>query len=103
MRSSSGVIAFSALWLDGKPQVTRPRTEKAMTPDELRIGYRFANPNDKGQGDMGFFDGCIGEVIVFSRNLSDAERNSVDDYLRRKHAPLLALKGVPKRPPVQML
>lgn len=88
---------------DAKPQAERPRTGDPITPDELRVGARWANPGPNNAGETGYFDGAFAEVLVYRRKLSDADRAKVERYLRDKHAPLLALKGVPSRPPVQML
>jgi putative heme-binding domain-containing protein len=91
------------LAVDARPQAARPRGADPIEPDELRVGYRFANPAPGRDGETGFFDGAIAEVLVYGRALSDTDRAKVEQYLRAKHAPLLALKGVPPKPPVQML
>ena len=89
--------------LDATPQAERPRGAESIEPTELRVGYRFANPGPDGNGEIGYFDGAIAEVLVYNRALHDADRAKVEQYLRDKHAPLFDLKGVPPKPPVQML
>ena len=91
------------LAVDATPQATRPRGAGPIEPNELRVGCRFANPAPGRDGETGFFDGAIAEVLVYDRALTDDERAKVGKYLRHKHAPLFALKGVPPKPPVQML
>src|SRR5688500_14130003 len=101
--SSAAGRSEVSLRVDGKFQGSRPRQGgETLRPDELRVGYRFANPTPAG-GDIGFLDGAVAEVLVYDGVLADAELRSVEEYLAEKHAALLALKGVPQRPVVQML
>src|SRR5437868_1942474 len=80
------------LFADAKPQAERPRTGDSIRPDELRVGARWANPGADKNGETGYLDGAIAEVLVYHRRLSDDERAKVEQYLTAKHAPLLALK-----------
>ena len=98
--SAGGNVALS---FDGAKHAQRPRTADPIRPHELRVGARWANPGPNNPGEMGYFDGAISEVLVYSRRLSDEERTKVEQYLRAKHAPLFEIKGLPPRPPVQML
>src|SRR4051812_43008538 len=99
----SGAGGSVKLFADAKPQAERPRTGDSIRPDELRVGARWANPGADKNGETGYLDGAVAEVLVYNRRLTDDERGKVEQYLKEKHAPLLALKGVPARPPVQML
>lgn len=91
------------LHVDGVAHASRPRTGDSLRPHEFRVGARWANPAPDRPGETGYLDGAVAEVLVFGRELPEEERVKVEAYLKKKHAPLLALKGVPSRPPVQML
>ena len=91
------------LHLDGSMHSQRPRTADSIRPQELRVGSRWANPGPNNPGETGYLDGAIAEVLLFSRKLPDDERAKVEQYLRAKHAPLFEIKGLPPRPPVQVL
>ena len=93
----------TSLRVDGAAQSDRPRTADPIRPDEFRVGARWCNPAPDRSGENGYLDGAVAELLVYRRRLSDEERGKVEQYLRAKHKPLLALKGIPPRPPVQML
>jgi putative heme-binding domain-containing protein len=92
-----------AIFVDGRAQGTRARTAKGIQADEIRIGMRYYGEPGSQVGEGSFFDGCIAEVLLYRRALSDAERKQVENYLTRKYGSLLELKGPPPKPPVQML
>ena len=102
------------LFVDGKLNGQRNRTDELLEADELRIGVRHYSNTADPTIDQGFFDGDIAEVLVYNRVLSDAERQDIEKYLAAKHADLMALvpeslregkRLIPVKdpPPVQML
>jgi putative heme-binding domain-containing protein len=102
------------LFVDGKPNGQRDRTDEPLRADELRIGVRHYSNTADPTSDQGFFEGDIAEVLVYDRVLSDAERKEVEKYLAAKHAELLKLAPALARdgkplvpvkdpPPVEML
>jgi len=52
----------------------------ADPPDAFAIGMEL----DSGTGASNFLDGEIGEILIYSRELSSAEIVSVEDYLSKK-------------------
>src|SRR5204862_46694 len=99
------------LHLDGKPAGTRPRTAGTMQIDELTLGARFYSNEPVPPFIRGFLAGDIAEVLLYSRVLTAAERESVRGYLRTKHDGLdeafrrpetTATRVVANPPPVQM-
>ena len=81
-----------------------------MAFEELIIGARFYSLNANPLYAQGWFDGDIGEVLVYSRGLNDAERAQVEKYLSANNAAQnlagrkpVPLETVPNAPPVQML
>jgi len=91
------------LYVDGRPGGRRPRTAGTIRMDEVRIGCRSADSAAGPVADTGFFDGCIAEVLVYSRVLKHDERVAVEKYLRGKYAGLLKLKGQGTGLPVHFL
>ena len=79
------------LFVDGGGQGRRERNPGALHMDEFALGARLYSNNAKPPTAQGFLDGDISEVLVFSRVLPQAERESVEKYLTEKHAPLHAL------------
>ncbi|MBA3480308.1 MAG: hypothetical protein H0T51_00700, partial [Pirellulales bacterium] len=84
-----------ALYVDGRPENSRPRTQSLTRIDELIVAARVYG----GDSPRGFFAGEIAEVIIYDRILSDAERLSVDGYLAAKYdsaAPILPIEELPR-------
>src|SRR5213594_4363631 len=100
------------LFLDGKPQAGRDRTDSEIHMDEFALGARIYSNQGDPPFTQGFFHGDISEVIVYSRVLKDEERSAVEHYLSDKYAKLLGrtpklgesqpLVTVSNPPPVQV-
>jgi putative heme-binding domain-containing protein len=101
------------LYVNGKLQGRRDRADSTLHFERVTVGARFYTNGGPPQV-RGFLDGDILEVLIYSRVLSDAERESVDRYLTARHgtqrkvAPParadggLRLVSVPNPPPVQL-
>ena len=83
------------LFIDGKAQGQRDRTDSTLRMDQITVGARFYNngglPNRRG-----FLDGDVVEVLLFDRVLSDKERGQVEGYLESKHDKFRQIEA-PKR------
>ena len=91
------------LFVDGRAQGARPRSNQPLRADEIRIAMREYGEGNAPPVDGSFIDGCIAEVLVYRRALPDVERQQIESYLLQKHAGLLKLTGPPAKPLVQML
>lgn len=76
------------LFVDGQDQGRRERKESAMMMDELVIGGRSYSNTPDLPSVQSFFNGDIGEVLIFNRVLSGGDRAKVEKYLADKHAAL---------------
>ena len=72
-----------ALWMDGKPNGKRSRTESKIRMDQVLVGARVYGGTESPKG---FFAGAIAEIIIYDRVLSESERAAVDNYLAAKYA-----------------
>ncbi|HXT60188.1 MAG TPA: ThuA domain-containing protein [Pirellulales bacterium] len=88
---------------DGAASSERPRGAGTLLMDELRLGARCYDNSGRPSTTSGFLDGEIAEALVYDRELTDDELAAVNRYLRRKHAPLFELRGLPPEPPLRML
>ena len=63
-------------------------TEKTVTgtPDSLSVGAGYFVGKARNTTDLGFWNGYIAEVIIYDVELSDADRTTVESYLRAKWA-----------------
>jgi len=61
-------------------------TEAAINAIDYSQVYQFsiAQEYDSGNTTGDYFDGIIGEVIVYNRSLKHSERKSIEDYLMQK-------------------
>ncbi len=87
------------LYLDGRPQNSRSREDVSILhADELTLGARrYSNTPDRPHV-QGFFAGELTELLLFDRSLTDAERESVEQYLDAKYGALLhGIGGSPAR------
>jgi putative heme-binding domain-containing protein len=102
------------LYLNGKLQGQRDRADSALHFDRVTVGARFYTNGGPPQV-RDFLDGDLLEVLVYSRVLSEGERQQVDGYLAARHGNLRRvalpprpdggrrLVSVPNPPAVQML
>ena len=72
-----------ALWMDGKADGKRSRTESKIRMDQVIVGARVYGGTESPKG---FFAGAIAEIIIYDRVLSESERAAVDNYLAAKYA-----------------
>jgi putative heme-binding domain-containing protein len=103
------------LRVDGKPEGKRTRESGRVVLEELTVGARQIDIQGSSPYAQSFFQGDVAEVIFFNRVLEDAELQSIETYLTRKHAGLLrkssdpagptevSVVAVSNPPPVQML
>jgi putative heme-binding domain-containing protein len=73
------------LFLDGAPQGRRARTPGILGAQQIVLGARHYSNTDGRPSHRGFLEGHVAEWLVYDRLLNDAERQSVEAYLRRKH------------------
>ncbi len=102
------------LYVNGKPAGRRDRTDSTLHMDQLTVGARYYTNGGPPQV-RGFLEGDILELLVYDRELTEAERASVERYLAAKHgegrkvaiprspAAGKPLVSVAHPPPVQML
>jgi putative heme-binding domain-containing protein len=100
-----------SLFVDGKAEGNRERTDSKLKADRIVLGGRFTGED---RGVRCFFAGDIAEVLVFDRVLSEEDRQEVDKYLAAKYANagrlpppagapgMRGLTPVESPPPVQM-
>ena len=74
----------NSVYLNGKISAYSPRNfvvSKNFDINQIIIGSRWG-----GGVASAFYNGYIGEIIIFSRNLSNNEHDAVSNYLRKKWA-----------------
>jgi len=61
-------------------------TEKTVTgtPDSFSAAAGFLVGKGRTSADQGFWNGYISEIIVYDVELSDADRSTVESYLKAK-------------------
>ncbi|HTI68927.1 MAG TPA: ThuA domain-containing protein [Candidatus Limnocylindria bacterium] len=99
------------LSIDGRSSGARERSPGLLRWDEFTLGARKYSNTDSQPSIQSYFRGDWAETLVYSRVLSEAERHSVDEYLRRKYLALLgsaasvpsAMTAMSNPPPVQVL
>lgn len=64
------------LFIDGKPEGTRPVTPAKTVMDEFRIGARFYDGAERA-----YFHGEIAQVLLYGLALADDERTAVENAL----------------------
>jgi putative heme-binding domain-containing protein len=98
------------LFVNGKQQRNRDRTESMVSWDRITLGARYYT-NGGPPETRGFLDGDVSEVLIYSRALNDADRHAVEKYLLARHGrnrkvpwprPGKQLVAVEKAPPVQV-
>src|SRR5207244_3597513 len=72
------------LHVNGKLQGRRDRGDSTLHMDRFTVGARFYTNGGQPQV-RGFLDGDILEVLLYSRSLTDDERDEVDRYLAARH------------------
>jgi len=82
------------LFVDGRAEGSRNRGGGTMWLNDFTLGARHYSNAGEPPFTQSYFDGEIAEFLLYSRALTDAERTSVEQYLRDKYAALL-------RPPPQ--
>lgn len=102
------------LWIDGQLTGQRPRSDSRLHVDQLTLGARCYNNEGGPPRVCGFLDGDILEVLIYDRQLDEAERKQVEQYLATRYGqvkvaiPRRPVEGKPlvrvsDPPPVQML
>ncbi len=76
------------LTLDGVSEGSRPYEPSELSLEQLTIGGRYYTNGPGVQQVRGPFQGDIAELLVYDRVLSQAETESVRDYLKTKYATL---------------
>jgi putative heme-binding domain-containing protein len=82
--TSAAGPAGTRLYVNGRLAGRRDRGESTLHMDQLTVGARYYTNGGPPQV-RGFLDGDILEVLVYDRELTDAERDGVDKYLASKH------------------
>ncbi len=79
------------LYVNGKVQGQRNRTGSMLHMDRLTVGARFYGaPSISGQ-----LEGDVAELLIYDRQLDEAELAAVEAYLAAKHDPLREV-GMPR-------
>jgi len=101
------------IWVDGQQTGQRPWDPKSLRFQDAALAARFYSNNAQPPAVGSFLKGHVAEVLLYSRNLNDAEAADVRDYLRAKYRGLDAtlaraqvghrLQIVEDPPPVQVL
>jgi putative heme-binding domain-containing protein len=101
-------------FVDGAPSGERPRGAGPVSLEEITVGARFPMAGNEQPTARGPVRADFAEVLLYGRELSDAEAKQVRDYLSAKYARLRddlppdgdgraeALVSVPDPPPVQV-
>ncbi len=76
----SGIRAYNSMQLRVNGQLVSSRSDSTNTPDIAQTGLLEIG----AQSSSSWFDGEIGEIIIFNRALSNIERDSVEQYLSTK-------------------
>ncbi len=87
-----------ALWIDGKPEGTRPLKPGPISLQQLTLGGRMYTNGPGEQLVRGHTAVDIAEVLVYSRTLDEQESKAIRDHLLAKHAALA--EAIPKSLPV---
>jgi putative heme-binding domain-containing protein len=81
-------------FFDGLKAGARDRLESNVGLDQITIGARrYSHDSAQPPYAQGFLKADIAEVLVYDRALTDAERDSVEQYLMKRTAALHALAG----------
>ncbi|MBX9628397.1 MAG: ThuA domain-containing protein [Gemmataceae bacterium] len=75
-------------FVDGQPSGQRPRRAGPVGLDEITVGSRFFTNGPGDQEARGHVRADFAEVLLYGRELSDAEAGQVRDYLTAKYAKL---------------
>jgi putative heme-binding domain-containing protein len=84
------------LFVNGKLDGKRDRTESALHMDQLTVGARYYTNGGPPQV-RGFLEGDILEVLLYDRALSPEERETVEKYLAARHGEQRKI-AIPARP-----
>jgi putative heme-binding domain-containing protein len=79
------------LHIDGQPHGRRTRAVHDLALDQFVVGARFYSNSSTPPHLTGHLQGELAELLVFRRSLNDDERQQLEQYLRRKYAPLFEL------------
>jgi putative heme-binding domain-containing protein len=78
-----------SLFLDGAAQGTRDRKNSEIGMDQFALGARIYSNTGEPPYVQGSFHGEIAEFLFYGRALDSSERTAVEQYLKKKYAPLL--------------
>lgn len=73
----------AAIYANGSSTATIARTLNSLPVTSTRRDHNYLG---RGYGDANYWQGYIGEVIMYNRGLSDTERDAVQNYLKAKYA-----------------
>jgi hypothetical protein len=66
------------IWIDGAGDYTNSAgTNRGLTATDYRLGARANNADNLSR----FYDGQVGEAIIFNNLLNNAERIVIENYL----------------------
>jgi len=71
--------------VDGQAAGRRPFTPESLAIDELMVGARVYSNTSDPPFVSGFLDGCVAEVLLFSRVLDEGEAGRVRSHLQAKY------------------
>lgn len=72
--------AQTRLWINGVEEDGRAANENLTALDEIRVGGRFYAGRERG-----FFEGDVSEVLIYDKDLTDAERGGLVAHLLQKY------------------
>lgn len=75
-------------FVDGTPSGERPRKREPLSLAEITVGARFPMGGNENPTARGHVRADFAEVLLYNRELSDAEAKQVNDYLNAKYAKL---------------
>lgn len=75
-------------FVDGQPSGERPRQIEPLSLEEITVGARFPMGGGENPTARGHVRADFAEVLLYNRELSDAEAKQVNDYLTAKYAKL---------------
>jgi hypothetical protein len=79
-----GSFVQDQLYVNGTPEGSRFGDDSSVSLQDIRVGSRFFDFAN-GPYETGSFIGDIAEVLIYGTLLTEADRISVEDYLRNKY------------------
>ncbi len=76
--------AQTRLWINGVEEDGRAANGNMTAMGEIRIGGRFYAGRERG-----FFEGEVSEVLIYDKDLTDAERGGLVAHLLQKYGPAI--------------